>query len=44
MYFIRTNTVAICTRAPLPCLVITMNIIQLVKVYVGAIQNIKTVC
>ena len=38
------KTVEICTTLPLPCLFIPVNIIQLEKVYVSAMQNLKTVC
>ena len=39
-----TKTVEICTTLPLPYLFIPVHIIQLQKVYVKAIQNLKTVC
>ena len=39
-----TKTVEICTTLPLPCLLIPVNIIQLEKVYVSAMKNLKTVC
>ena len=38
------KTVEICKTLPLPCLFIPVNIIQLEKVYVSAMQNLKTVC
>ena len=36
--------VEICKALPLPYLFIPVNIIQLEKVYVSAMQNLKTVC
>ena len=36
--------VEICKALPLPYLLIPVNIIQLEKVYVSAMQNLKTVC
>ena len=38
------KTVEICTTLPLPYLFIPVNIIQLEKVYVSAMQNLRTVC
>ena len=38
------KTVEIFTMLPLPCLLIPVNIIQLEKVYISAMQNLKTVC
>ena len=38
------KTFEICTTLPLPRLSIPMNIIQLEKVYVSAMQNLKSVC
>ena len=38
------NTVEIWTMLPLPYLLIPVKIIQLEKVYVSAMQNLKTVC
>ena len=38
------KTGEICTTLPLPFLFIPMNIIQLEKVYVSAMQNLETVC
>ena len=38
------KTVEICKALPLPYLFIPVNIIQLEKVYVSALQNLKTVC
>ena len=38
------KTVEICTTLPLPCFFIPVNTIQLEKVYVSAMENIKTVC
>ena len=38
------KTVEICITLPLPYLFIPVNIIQLEKVYVSAMQNLKTVC
>ena len=38
------NTVEMWTTALLPYLMIAVNIIQLQKVYISAIQNLKTVC
>ena len=38
------KTVEICKTLPLPYLFIPVNIIQLEKVYVSAMQNLKTVC
>ena len=38
------KTVEICTTLPLPCLFIPVNIIQLEKVYVSAMENLKTIC
>ena len=37
------KTVEICTTLPLPYLFIPLEIIQLVKIYVSAMQNLKTV-
>ena len=39
-----SNTVPMWTTAALPYLLITLNIIHLEKVYITAIQNLKTVC
>ena len=39
-----TKTVEICKTLPLPYLLIPVNIIKLEKVYVSAMQNLKTVC
>ena len=38
------KTVEICITLPLPYLFIPVNIIQLQKVYLSAVQNLKTVC
>ena len=38
------KTVEICKTLPLPYLFIPVNIIKLEKVYVSAMQNLKTVC
>ena len=38
------KTVEICKALPLPYLFIPVNIVQLEKVYVSAMQNLKTVC
>ena len=38
------KTVEICKTLPLPYLFIRVNIIKLEKVYVSAMQNLKTVC
>ena len=38
------KTVEICITLPWPYLFIPVNIIQLEKVYVSAIQNLKTIC
>ena len=38
------KTVEICKMLPLPYLFIPVKIIQLEKVYVSAMQNLKTVC
>ena len=38
------KTVEICKALPLPYLFIPVNIIQLEKFYVSAMQNLKTVC
>ena len=38
------QTVEICKTVPLPSLFIPVKIIQLEKVYVSAMQNLKTVC
>ena len=38
------KTVEICKTLPLPYLCIPVDIIQLEKVYVSAMQNLKTVC
>ena len=39
-----TKTVEICKTLPLPYLFIPVNIIKLEKVYVSAMENLKTVC
>ena len=39
-----SNTVPMWTTEALPYLLITLNIIQLEKVYITGIQNLKTVC
>ena len=36
------NTVPMSKKEPLPYLLITLNIIQFEKVYITAIQNLKT--
>ena len=38
------RTFEICTTAPLSYLFIPVNIIQLEKTYVSAMQNLRTVC
>ena len=38
------NTVVIWTATPLPYLFITVNILQLEKVYFSAMQNLETIC
>ena len=38
------KTVEICITLPLPYLLIPVNIIQLERVYVSAMQNLKSVC
>ena len=38
------QTAEMCTKVPLPYLFIPVNIIQLQKVYVSAMENLKTVC
>ena len=38
------KTVEICTTLPLPYLFIPVNIIQLEKAYVSAMQNLRTLC
>ena len=38
------KTVEICKALPLPYLLIPVDITQLEKVYVSAMQNLKTVC
>ena len=40
----RPKTVEICKTLPLPYFFIPVNIIKLEKVYVSAMQNLKTVC
>ena len=40
----RPKTVEICTTVPLSYLFIPVNIIQLEKAYVSAMQNLMTVC
>ena len=37
------KTVEICTTLPLPCFFISLNIIQLEKVHLSVMQNLKTV-
>ena len=40
----RPQTVEMWTKLPLPCFFIRVNIAQLEKVYVSAMENLKSVC